>query len=333
MERRPSIRDLAEATGVSAATVSLALRDKGRMSEETRSRIKRAAAESGYVPNSTARSLAGGRTQLISISMPAIGMAPEVVSSVEYFFKLLGGAAAKALELDHGLLVASPSERPDRVAVDGAVVVDPSVDDPTVAAFDRLGRPVVTIGRRLDERAGDQRTLVVDNDYISATERMLDHLRDGGSHTIALVGCHPIDSFQRDSIDTHRAWCERHGLTARVVMSESPRPEHAALAARELVAGPDRPEAVYATIDTLAEAVLEEAAELGVAVPGEMRVATCSDGYIARSSTPALTTIDEKPVELGEAAVEMLIAAILDPDMGSASVQIGTDLVIRASTA
>lgn len=302
------------------------------MSEETRSRIKRAAEDSGYVPNSTARSLAGGRTQLISISMPAIDIAPEVVSSVEYFFKLLGGAAAKALELDHGLLVASPSDRPDRVAVDGAVVVDPAVDDPTVAAFDRLGRPVVTIGRRLDERTSDQRTLVVDNDYISATDQMLDHLGDSGARSIALFACHPIDSFQRDSIDAYGAWCDRHGFAPRVVMAESPMPEHAATVAGELVSGPGRPEGVYATIDTLAEAVLNAAAGAGVAVPAQMRVATCSDGYIARTTTPALTTIDEKPVELGEAAVEMLIGAILDPESGSASVQIGTDLLIRAST-
>lgn len=332
MERRPSIRDLAEATGVSAATVSLALRDKGRMSEETRSRIKRAAVDLGYVPNSTARSLAGGRTQLISISMPAIGIAPEVVGSVEYFFKLLGGAAAKALELDHGLLVASPSDRQDRVAVDGGVVVDPSIDDPTVAAFDRLGLPVVTIGRRLGETEAGQRTLVVDNDYISATDRMLDHLLAGGSRSITLFACHPIDSFQRDSIDAYRAWCERHGVPPRVVMAESPMPEHAALVASKLIAGQERPDGVYATIDTLAESVLVEAAGAGLSVPGDIRVATCSDGYIARTTTPALTTIDEKAVELGEAAVEMLITAILDPESGSASTQVATDLVLRAST-
>ena len=57
MKRLPSITDIARETGVSAATVSLALRDKGRMSEETRERVKASAAALGYVPNATARSL------------------------------------------------------------------------------------------------------------------------------------------------------------------------------------------------------------------------------------------------------------------------------------
>ena len=82
MKRRPSITDIAAEAGVSTATASLALRDKGRMSQETRGRVKATAGRLGYVPNATARSLVGGRTQLISISMPAISEAPGMVSSV-----------------------------------------------------------------------------------------------------------------------------------------------------------------------------------------------------------------------------------------------------------
>ena len=83
MKRRPSITDIAAETGVSTATVSLALREKGRMSDETRARIKATASRLGYVPNATARSLVGGRTQLISISMPAISDAPVLVEAIE----------------------------------------------------------------------------------------------------------------------------------------------------------------------------------------------------------------------------------------------------------
>ena len=334
MKRRPSIRDIAEDTGVSAATVSLALRDKGRMSDETRSRIKAAAEAAGYVPNSTARSLAGGRTQLIAFSMPSIDVAPKVVGSVEYFFRLLGAAAAKALELDHGLLVVSPSEKPDRFAVDGAVVVDPAENDPTIEAFDRLGLPVVTIGRRLgDSESGTSRSLVVDNDFVSATEEVLDHLKDRGSTSIALLASHPIDSFQKDTIAAYRGWCDRNGVEARVEMAETPLSPAADDAARKLMDGPDRPDAVYATMDTLAEAVLDLADSSGIPVPSALRIATCSDGHIARGTTPPMTTIDEKAVELGEAAVEMLIAAILDPGSGSHSVQVRTELLVRQSTA
>jgi DNA-binding LacI/PurR family transcriptional regulator len=333
MKRRPSITDIAAEAGVSTATVSLALRDKGRMSQETRDRVKATAGRLGYVPNATARSLVGGRTQLISISMPAISEAPGVVSSVEYFFRLLGAVAASALELDYGLVVTSPSDRPDRVAVDGAVVVDPSHDDPTIAAFDELGRPVVTIGRRLDPiGSGAGPELKVDSDFHIATHQVLDHLASQGAQTIALLAAEPIDSFQQDSIDAYLDWCRDHEVEPRVVMADSPESSKAEIAAAAVTGRPDRPDGVYATVDTLAESLLETAIASGLEVPGDMLIATCSDGHIARSATPKLTTIDEKPMELAQAAVTMLVGAILEPDSGAQSVQVDTELLLRAST-
>ncbi|MBK8293304.1 MAG: LacI family DNA-binding transcriptional regulator [Solirubrobacterales bacterium] len=331
--RRPSINDIAREAAVSAATVSLGLRDKGRMSDETRTRIKELADQMGYVPNSNARSLVGGKTQLISVSMPGISHHPEVMVAVEYYFRLLGAVASKALELNHGLLITSSSKEAGRVAVDGAVVVDPSLDDPTIAAFDRIGLPVVTIGRRLGDNVKPEKDLVVDNDFTTATGDVLDHLRERGARTITLFAAEPIDSFQRDTIDSYLEWCERHDVESRVVMSNSPSPADAERAARNVVAGSNRPDGVYATVDTLAEALLIHVEGEGLAVPGDIRIATCSDSQTAKSTSPKLTTIDERPVELGEAAVTMLIAAINDEDVAPTHVQVGTELLIRESTA
>lgn len=332
MNRRPSINDIAREADVSAATVSLGLRDKGRMSDETRARIKQLAKELGYVPNSNARSLVGGKTHLIVISMPGIGPYPEVMGSVQYFFRLLGAAASSALELDYGLLITSSSDKPDRVAVDGAVVVDPATDDPTIEAFDRIGLPVVTIGRRVDDSVKPSTELVIDNDFAAATSDMLDHLRERGSKSITLFATEPIDSFQRDSIDSYLQWCERHNADSRVVMSNSMVSPDAERAARNVLAGPNRPDGVHATVDTLAEALLSRANQEGLVVPDDLRITTCSDGHIANSTLPRLTTIDEKPVELGAAAVKMLIEAIENPELAPAHVQVDTDLIIRDST-
>lgn len=116
------------------------------------------------------------------------------------------------------------------------------------------------------------------------------------------------------------------------MMADSPEPDVADKTAELVICGPQRPDGVYATVDTLAEALIRRTAEEGLDVPGGMLIATCSDGYIARSTSPALTTIDEKPIELGEAAVTMLIGAILDPGTRPKSVRVDTELLARAST-
>lgn len=333
MARRTGIQQIADEAGVSAATVSLALRDMGRMSEDTRSRIKEIADELDYQPNVAARSLISGHSRLIAISMPGPGDNPEVVGSVQYFFRILGAAAAKALDLGYGLLVTGPTIGAEQPAVDGAIVVDPGVDDPVVAACDRAGLPVVTIGRRLPGSVPPpENVLLVDNDFVAATSMMLDHLRKRGCSSIALLATEPIDSFQQDSIDTYEDWCGRVGQESRVVVAASPAPDGARRASDLLFDRGDPPDAVYATIDTLARAVIDRAARDGIEVPAELKVATCSDGELTRSSTPELTTMDERPLELAEAAVQMLVAVIEDRVTSGDSVEIETELLVRGST-
>ena len=62
-----SLKDIANACGVSTATVSKALHDQKDISSETRTRIKKTAAEMGYLPNAAARALKTNRSQNIGV--------------------------------------------------------------------------------------------------------------------------------------------------------------------------------------------------------------------------------------------------------------------------
>ncbi|HMT04647.1 MAG TPA: substrate-binding domain-containing protein [Solirubrobacterales bacterium] len=70
----------------------------------------------------------------------------------------------------------------------------------------------------------------------------------------------------------------------------------------------------------------------GLDVPGDLKVATCSNGELTRTASPQLTTLDEHPDRLGEAAVEMLVSAILDPESAPSYLEVETDLIVRGST-
>lgn len=332
MSRPPSLQDIADKAGVSVATASLALRDKGRISQDTRRRIKQLAEECGYVPNASARSLVGGKTRLIVISMPALGIEPGVIGSVEYFARLLSAAAAAAFERDYGLLLVSPADSPDRVAVDGGVVVDPAADDPALAAFDRRGWPVVTIGRRVSANgtSPEARMLAIDSDIRGGTERMLEHFRERGAGRVALLATNPIDSFERDSIDAYKTWCSRYGNEPRIVVSQNMEDRNVLASSREIMEKGERPDAVYATIDKLAFALLERCHERGIEVPEQMIVATCGDSEQVRNA--GLTVLDDRPAELGRAAVNMLVDAIEDPAGPPVEDLVSTELIIRDST-
>ena len=72
MRRAVSIQDIAQAAGVSHATVSRALRDNPLISAEVRGTIQRLAGEMGYTPNAVAQSLKGQRSNTIGLVMTSI---------------------------------------------------------------------------------------------------------------------------------------------------------------------------------------------------------------------------------------------------------------------
>ena len=83
--KRPlTLRDVSEASGVSEMTVSRVLRNRGDVSDATRTRVLAAAKELGYVPNKIAGALASSRVNLVAVIIPSLSnmVFPEVLTGV-----------------------------------------------------------------------------------------------------------------------------------------------------------------------------------------------------------------------------------------------------------
>ena len=112
-------------------------------------------------------------------------------------------------------------------------------------------------------------------------------------------------------------------------------PEPARLAALELLREPEPPTAILAMSDVLALGALQAAAELGVAVPGELSVVGFDDSPAASLAMPPLTTVAQPHEEKGRVAATWLLDAI-KAGRGPRSrrrLVLPTDLVVRGSTA
>ncbi len=148
---RATIREVAEAAGVSRATVSYAL-DGGRVSAETRARIQAVAVRLNYRPHRTARGLRMGRSRTLGLMLPAPtdGRA-HPVSRIDFYLDLALAAATAAFERDHGLLLlpSALAGNLDQVGVDGMLICNPESGDVRIASVEAAGVPVVTIDRDL----------------------------------------------------------------------------------------------------------------------------------------------------------------------------------------
>jgi DNA-binding LacI/PurR family transcriptional regulator len=299
------IKDVARAAGVSKTTVSHALSGKGRIPDETRARVRRTAEELGYRPSPIARGLAAGRTGVLGLSVSIPPSLSATYASIEYYATLISGATAAAASRGVALVIVPAddgSEVWERLAVDGAIVVEPTLDDRVVEEVRAHRLPLVTIGR-----VPDVEGWWVDNDVDEASRLALETLEAAGTRHPALVTWDRDDSYTADACRTYHRWCDAHGVEPSITRIPGGRPEAPLGEVSRLLEGDPSIDGVFALYERLGVAALESASDAGRTVPRDLRIVVGSDSGIGARTVPALTAIDFDPHRLGALGVQLLV--------------------------
>ena len=296
--RKPTIYSIAQAVGVSPSTVSRALSRPDLVKDSVRDAVLAAAHEHGYSPNRAARGLATGRTGVIGMLVPDVQnpFFPPLIRAVQVAAR---ARDAELLLIDSELSASAEKELVARLRpqVDGVIVASPRL--PTATLREVLSEvPAVLVNR-------STRTLpsvVVDN--TPALQEIGDRLVELGHRRVAL-----LRGPQAAWAATHRAravrsWAEGAGIDlVEIGPLEAQFEDGRAAAAQIIDAGAD---AVFAFDDLMAAGVIAGLSDLGEQVPRDRSVIGCDDVLLARTLTPALTTLSAPFEELGRAAVELL---------------------------
>ncbi len=191
---KPTIADLAKAAGVSVTTVSHAFSGRRYVEPETRKRIEALAHAIGYRPNHRAQRLRTGRAGSIALvsSMPfAVAAGP---SRLGFLMEIAAAAAVAAFSRGIALCLVpplGPSDSLDALEVDGAIVVEPELNDPVLDFFFDRGVDVVSIGRA----PGRDDLPFVDLQSGATAHLMLDHLLAGGGRVGLITGVQRRNSY------------------------------------------------------------------------------------------------------------------------------------------
>ncbi len=356
VESTPTVYDVAQHANVSIATVSRYFSAPHKLASHTRDRVASAISELGYVQNSAARRLAGGRTGTVALCLPDFGDdEPDIDLTVSdgrvrtlnqptdsaengdlYYSEILLGAEMECRRNDLALTVLidrdeALEERLSRLGrqVDGMVVVAPALSDAKVA---ELGRkmPIVLLAAR--ERDPGVDTARCDN--AAGMAALTSHLLDAHGVREAVFIAGPEQS--PDSASRFQGFCRslaEHGLPAPdgpLWRGDFTRAGGADAARRILAAGPV-PEALVCANDQTALGVLTVLSELGLRPPNDVLVTGFDDISAARWTSPPLTTVRQPMLMLGRAAVSLLLHR--DDTLGTrpANLTLPVDLVIRHS--
>jgi DNA-binding LacI/PurR family transcriptional regulator len=329
--KRVNIKDVARRAGVSPTTVSHALGGQRPVSEATRQRVQDAVAELGYRPHPGARSLKASGTGVIALcAVNATSSAS--YADFEYFFRIMQGVTEVAHQQEYALVVIPDSSNGvywDRLLFDGAIISDPASGDANLRFLRDQGLPCVTIGRDPDR---PDEGYWVDDDPALGTRMMLDHLLERGARDVAAITWMTTDHWTATALRVYREWCGEHGLEPRV--EDVGEDSDAALeaAAKRLLEGPHRPDAIFGVYEVPAIAVLRRAEKLGIAVPGVLMVAGPSDFGLAEKSTPPMTALEYDTKQHGRDAAEMLIRIVRGEPVDEPRKSRSLSLVEREST-
>lgn len=335
MNAKVTIHDVARMSGVSIKTVSRVLNREPNVKADTRDRVQEAVAALNYRPNISARSLAGSKAYLIGVFFD--NPSPAYVTDVQL------GAIGRCRTEGYHLIVEpldSEGDVEEQVApmlatlrMDGVILTPPVCDDARVlAVLDAEGVPYV----RLSPDRDLDRSAYVRMDDMAAAYDMTAHLIKLGHKDIAFIKGHPDHGAAHLRYDGYAKAMADHGLAVREdrVAQGWFSFRSGFEAAETLLAGDDRPTAIFASNDDMALGVMAVANRLRLNVPETLSVAGFDDTPGAKVVWPQLTTVRQPIQAMAAAAADLLLSGDLKGEDGPAppSRLLDFELVVREST-
>jgi len=325
MSVRPTIRDVAQRAGVSIATVSRVLNEKGDVRSTTRERVQTAATELGYSVDSVGRALASQRTRLVGVFVGDNAGHRDL--SLMFFGKVLAAISRRLSQAGYEPLLLQDADAGGAHRFDAAVVIGVDEDDPIVV--DLLERDVPIVG--VDVDCHGDRSAFVGSDHAGGVRLALAHLRALGHHRIAhisgatntLAGAQRLEAFLDSCADQPKEYVRRGDFSSASGYRET--------AALLVLAEP--PTAIVCGSDLMALAALQAIWESGARPGRDIAVVGFDDLEAAALAHPPLTTIRQDRHELGIIAAESAIDLVERLDGVPRRVVLPVELVVRASSA
>ena len=331
--KAPTMKDVAQAAGVSVQTVSAVINRKPGITEATRERVMAAVARLHYRPYSVARSLRTRETRTIAL----------IVSDIANpsFATMASAAEAYAHAYDYSLLVFNTHDDVDREArylqtaierwIDGVLFVSAQDHMAGLDTLQTAGMPSVAIDRIPQGYGGPSVTL----DNMEAGRLAADHLLDLGHRCIGHISGPRTLRLARERWDGFNRALAGRGLQSQpfVCGEGNWECESGYVAMKQILSGGPRPTAIFAANDRMAIGAMRAVLEAGLEIPRDISFVGLDDIEISAYQNPPLTTVRQSFADLATQAVRLLLDLVADKIPEQARMILEPELIVRQSTA
>ncbi|MEJ7770932.1 MAG: LacI family DNA-binding transcriptional regulator [Geodermatophilaceae bacterium] len=323
-------RHVAQAAGVSQATVSRVLQGSDKVRDATRERVLEAVSRTGYSPNILARAMKTHRTGTIGVVVARITnpFYPEVLEALSA--ELARAGQNMVLWTSEGAGNVSALEAIRAGMADGVIFTTVTAESMPLQEALKRQAPLVMLNRSVEGLPCDQ----VTSDNVSGSRAIAEYFVAGGHRRLGFIGGPPRPSTSVERKRGFREGLASAGIPWDETLCRYGDFSHAdgRAAIRELLSLDEPPTAVFCVNDLTGLGALDGARSLGRRIPQDVWLAGYDD--IAMSAWDAfdLTTVRQPIAEMVALAVRMLLERIADPSLPPRHHRFPSELVARGST-
>jgi LacI family transcriptional regulator len=321
-----TIRDVAKKAGVSVATVSRVLNNKGYAHEDTRKLVNEAIKELNYKPNEVARSLYKKKSRLIGLLLPDIRN--------PFFPELARGVEDEMQEQGHHLIIGNADEKPEKeidyiqtFKQNNVIGVISATNQAETSLYEELSFPVVFLDRTTNSHPS------VYSDGLDGGKKAAQEMIRRGSKRIALLRG-PIEL--RTAQDRFKGAVDElcnANVDFQVISSSFRFSFHdAEKMAKTLFEKFPETDGIIASNDLSAAAILHEALRIGRSIPEDLQIIGYDDIPLSKLLFPPLSTIRQPAYDMGREAAKLLMKIINKETLEQKNIQMPVTFIERQTT-
>lgn len=315
--------EIARLAGVSRSTVSRVINGYSNVPPETKAKVEQVIKEYGYIPNYSARNLAGKSTNSIGLYFVEYGQLEEnIIHSSPFYSEFLANTIDKLKKRDYQLVVSIIDKEQDfqkveaafvNKTISGCILMGDVVPASVLSVLSRIGCPAFLVNQKSE---GDfPGIFTVDTENYGGAYEAVQLLVNQGHRRIA----HITGSLEKSSMrERFEGYCDcllANGVGIKdsyVQKTHIHRAESGYLAVKAMMEAnlEDEPSAIFAANDLLAFGAMRGLREMGVGVPDRMSIVGYDNAEMSQYSSPPLTTVMVSAEKIAGLTIDSLLAVI-----------------------
>ncbi|MEQ8676286.1 MAG: LacI family DNA-binding transcriptional regulator [Aggregatilineales bacterium] len=332
-QRQVTIYDVARESGVSYSTVSRVLNGFAYVKETTRETVLSTAERLGYVANLKARSLAGGRSNVIGLLVPSLDNG--------YVGQIILGIDEELAKANYDLMLYTTHHRTGKESsyinaianglTDGLILVVPSIPNDYLDVLFNHRIPLVSI----DRAENAKESTVVDATNRKGAYEIVSYLLELGHRRIGMITGFLDIASARERLESYRLALSDNDIPIdeNLIVKGDFTEKSGFQCMNALLNLPleQRPTAVFASNDLMALGAMEAIRSAGLGIPQDISVVGFDDIAQAAYTHPKLTTVRLPLDQMGRTAVQLLLEHIANPEQEPRHITLNTQIIMRES--